>query len=67
METQINKIIEGKTDSGSIELIIDNILQSFQEIDRVVDQLVADNKASPSSCNYFLRCTSGSRFKVKER
>jgi len=46
METQFNSIIKDKTDLSSIELRIDNIIQSFQEIDRVVEQLVADNKAS---------------------
>ncbi|MBW1796968.1 MAG: hypothetical protein JRJ21_00900 [Deltaproteobacteria bacterium] len=50
METQLNNIIEDKTDSDPIELRIDNIIQSFQEIDRVVEQLVSDNKASASFC-----------------
>ena len=50
METQLGKTIKDKSDSGSIKLRIDNIIQSFQEIDRVIEQLVADNKASTSSC-----------------
>lgn len=50
MKTQLNKIIEDKSDSESIELSIDDIIQSFQEIDRVIEQLVADNNVSTSSC-----------------
>ena len=50
MEIQLDKTIEDKSNPGSIQLRIDNIIRSFQEIDRVIEQLVADSKASPASC-----------------
>jgi transposase len=49
MGSKPDKKNEDKSNSELIELKIDNIIQSFQEIDRVVEQLVADNKTSASS------------------
>jgi hypothetical protein len=45
MESKPDKKNEDKSNSEPIDLRIDNIIQSFQEIDRVIEQLVADNKA----------------------
>lgn len=54
MENKTDKIIENKSNPEPIELRIDNIIQSFQEIDRVIEKLVADNKASAASFEKFL-------------
>jgi hypothetical protein len=50
MESKPDKIIEDESNSEAIEIRLDNIIQSFQDIDRVIEQLVADNKVSASSC-----------------
>jgi len=50
MKSKPDKIVEDKANSEPIELKIDNIIQSFQEIDMVIEQLVADNKVSTSFC-----------------
>lgn len=50
MEAKFDNIIEDQSDSVNIALKIDNIIKSFQEIDRVIEQLVAETKASAPSC-----------------
>jgi hypothetical protein len=49
MESKPDKKIEDKSNPEPIDLRIDNIIQSFQEVDRIIEQLVADNKAFASS------------------